>query len=326
MTDDAPAWPAIPQRPEPPRFDQTVVGFDMAPGGEVAMVSGRRGADDVPHIDRPERGVMQFPNYIDYTIEPAQPGYTETSGREIMDSIAEFYRNHEPGPGAPERISVHPDEMQAFADLVPDAPAAPWAVGQLAGLMSVPVTSDPQVPLGVARVRTDGRDRDVPLRDPGRFTAPASGWYGVGMPVAPDRALAEFARSINAVSDAARPLADGFAAAAAAIGEAMRPVAEGLARAIRAAQIDSELEAAKHWPAQGSTCAHVCGGGADHRCEAKATTSLAFTLPSGGTRNLPLCGPCHQAESRTTEAAQLAHGLPAQGPWADGRGLRPGVA
>jgi hypothetical protein len=37
VTDNPPAWPAIPQRPEPPRFDQTVIGFDMGclPKGTV---------------------------------------------------------------------------------------------------------------------------------------------------------------------------------------------------------------------------------------------------------------------------------------------------
>jgi len=63
-----------------------------------------------------------------------------------------------------------------------------------------------------------------------------------------------------------------------------------------AAALDPELEAAKHWTEHGGACAHVCGGGADHRCGAKATTSLTYRLPSGGTRRMPICGPCKTAE------------------------------
>lgn len=51
------------------------------------------------------------------------------------------------------------------------------------------------------------------------------------------------------------------------------------------------------WPEQGSTCAHVCGPDPGHVCDAKAVTSLRHTLPSGGVRDLPLCGPCARAES-----------------------------
>lgn len=59
---------------------------------------------------------------------------------------------------------------------------------------------------------------------------------------------------------------------------------------------DPELEAAKHWPAQGNVCAHVCGPDPGHVCDARAVTHLRHQLPSGGTRELPLCGPCADAE------------------------------
>ena len=63
-----------------------------------------------------------------------------------------------------------------------------------------------------------------------------------------------------------------------------------------AAATDPELEAAKNWPAQGNVCAHVCGPDPGHVCDARAVTHLTHPLPSGGTRTLPLCRPCANAE------------------------------
>lgn len=60
-----------------------------------------------------------------------------------------------------------------------------------------------------------------------------------------------------------------------------------------------------NWPAQGQTCAHVCGGDADHTCDAKASTRLTYTLPSGGTRSMPICQPCYQSETSTKETAHV---------------------
>ena len=53
----------------------------------------------------------------------------------------------------------------------------------------------------------------------------------------------------------------------------------------------------RDWTERGSTCAHVCGPDPGHCCDARATVSITHPLPSGGTRTLPLCGPCHQAET-----------------------------
>lgn len=55
-----------------------------------------------------------------------------------------------------------------------------------------------------------------------------------------------------------------------------------------------------NWPSPdrsvdyGSTCAHICGD--DHRCDARATTSITYTIPSGGKRTMPVCAPCYAAE------------------------------
>lgn len=62
------------------------------------------------------------------------------------------------------------------------------------------------------------------------------------------------------------------------------------------APTNPELESAKNWAAGGSTCAHVCGPDPGHVCDARAVTMLNHKLPSGGTRELPLCRPCADAE------------------------------
>jgi hypothetical protein len=62
--------------------------------------------------------------------------------------------------------------------------------------------------------------------------------------------------------------------------------------------VDSDAD----WTARGETCAHVCGGDADHVCDARATTTLRYTLPSGGTRTMPICGACYAAETAMENA------------------------
>jgi hypothetical protein len=56
-----------------------------------------------------------------------------------------------------------------------------------------------------------------------------------------------------------------------------------------------------NWPAQGSTCAHICGADPDHACDARASTRLTYPLPSGGTRSMPICGPCYESETAAKE-------------------------
>lgn len=59
------------------------------------------------------------------------------------------------------------------------------------------------------------------------------------------------------------------------------------------------------WPAQGNTCAHICGADPDHACDVRATSRLKYDLPSGGTRSMPLCGPCHASETAAKENAHV---------------------
>lgn len=58
-----------------------------------------------------------------------------------------------------------------------------------------------------------------------------------------------------------------------------------------------------NWPEQGGTCAHVCGPDPDHRCAARANCRLAYELPSGGTRSMPICAPCLESEATAKERA-----------------------
>lgn len=59
-------------------------------------------------------------------------------------------------------------------------------------------------------------------------------------------------------------------------------------------------DADANWPDDASrVCAHICGG--DHECDARAATSLKYELPSGGTRSMPICGPCYTSETAAKE-------------------------
>jgi len=98
--------------------------------------------------------------------------------------------------------------------------------------------------------------------------------------------------------------------------QAMQRLGEAVARSIEPfhAQLRSmalTLSSAAgeaHWPAdaKATTCAHVCGGSPDHVCDARATTTIRHPLPSGGTRVLPLCVPCAQAEESAATAVRPA--------------------
>jgi hypothetical protein len=67
-----------------------------------------------------------------------------------------------------------------------------------------------------------------------------------------------------------------------------------------------------NWPSPdrsaeyGTTCAHICGG--DHECEARASTSITFDIPSGGKRSMPVCTTCYDAEMRETMEDQETKG------------------
>lgn len=92
-----------------------------------------------------------------------------------------------------------------------------------------------------------------------------------------------------------------LSAAMTGVAEAMAALGERMHAAVRQAVPGLELDAARHWGAPPrAVCAHVCGPDAGHSCDARATTSLRFTLPSGGVRDLPLCEACADAENAAT--------------------------
>jgi hypothetical protein len=62
-----------------------------------------------------------------------------------------------------------------------------------------------------------------------------------------------------------------------------------------------EASAVPGFGAESVTCAHVCGPDPDHACDARAVTRLAYNLPSGGTRSMPICGPCYESETAAKE-------------------------
>ena len=83
----------------------------------------------------------------------------------ILDQITDFYRRLDDQTPRVERISVHPDGLDAFLALFPRAEPQPQYVADpLGSLLSVAVVTDPDVPLNVVRVRRGGEDHDYPIR------------------------------------------------------------------------------------------------------------------------------------------------------------------
>jgi hypothetical protein len=103
--------------------------------------------------------------------------------------------------------------------------------------------------------------------------------------------------ALRRAGEAARQLAAGFQPMFDAVGRVGRSVG-----AIRSA-LDPELIEGRDWPAESAVCCHVCGPDPGHTCDACATTSITHPLPSGGRRVLPLCGPCHHAETAEVPVA-----------------------
>lgn len=83
----------------------------------------------------------------------------------VLDQITDFYRRLDDLPPAIERIRVHPDELAEFLSrFLRGEQSALGVTNPLGSLMSIPIVTDPDVPLNVVRVRRDGRDTDYSLR------------------------------------------------------------------------------------------------------------------------------------------------------------------
>lgn len=174
-----------------------------------------------------------------------------------------------PGPHEPGIYAVRPDADHPARMRIGDGEWVPCRV------VGFDMTPDGAGTMVSAELGEDGRFRlDTEYRLNVEFDAAAL-----------SERMAELGRFFRAMGHA---MADSLAPAGLAAASATRQLA---------ARLDPELEAARHWEAQGRVCCHVCGPDPGHVCDAKAVTSLRHPLPSGGHRDLPLCGPCAQAEN-----------------------------
>jgi len=187
----------------------------------------------------------------------------------------------DPDPGFPDRIGIGDGPMQACR------------------FVSIDMASDGADTIVTGRrdesgvIHLDREETDVPF-----FFANYSDY-----PLPPAAPPPDLLATITAQ-------ANDLQRAFAAIGAALAPLAEQAHRAMAAVGRATRLGTVAvledagdaDWPAQGATCAHVCGPDPSHTCDARATASVTHPLPSGGKRTLPLCGPCHAAE--TTEVAR----------------------
>ena len=128
-----------------------------------------------------------------------------------------------------------------------------------------------------------------------------AGWQGpaaVAASSAPPNLVVEFTIDDSALREALTGACDQLDAVRYALADVGQSAVDAdSVMADLATVLDPELEAAKNWPApKGAVCAHVCGPDPGHVCDARAATTIRHPLPSGGTRTLPLCGPCADAE------------------------------
>ena len=174
-----------------------------------------------------------------------------------------------PGPHEPGIYTVRPGAGHPARMRIGDGEWVPCRV------VGFDMTPDGAGTMVSAELGEDGRFRlDTEYRLNVEFDAQALG-----------ERMAELGRFFR---DMGHAMADSLAPAGLAAASATRQLA---------ARLDPELEAARHWEAQGRVCCHVCGPDPGHVCDAKAVTTLRHKLPSGGHRDLPLCGPCAQAEN-----------------------------
>lgn len=174
-----------------------------------------------------------------------------------------------PGPNEPSIYTVRPGTDHPARMRIGDGDWVPCRV------VGFDMTRDGDGTMVSGQVGEDGRlHLDGAYRPNIEFDAQALG-----------ERMAELGRFFR---DMGHAMADSLAPAGVAAASAARQLA---------ARLDPELEAARHWEAQGRVCCHVCGPDPGHVCDAKAVTTLRHALPSGGVRDLPLCGPCNLAEA-----------------------------
>lgn len=146
--------------------------------------------------------------------------------------------------------------------------------------------------------------------------------------------IVEFQVNTGAFTAAIVRAMEGLSEATRRMGEATRPVIESIRRQQLIAEVNQRtgerIEACRvrrasapedaidwgdplvdsdaDWPARGAVnevCAHVCGADPDHICSARADTFLQYELPSGGTRDMPICWPCFSSEWAAKQRYEL---------------------
>lgn len=88
-----------------------------------------------------------------------------------------------------------------------------------------------------------------------------------------------------------------------AFGWRTAPTSQALPRLVNVGSSDENWPNPNSSMDYGVTCAHICGD--DHRCEARAATSIVYKIPSGGVRSMPVCGVCYAAETAAIAAQEV---------------------
>jgi hypothetical protein len=246
-----------------------VLGFDFTPDRDGPLVAGHRDADGVLHIDSLRT--------------PRRPSHDE--------------------------IAAHVSRLRTAADFAVDISAPPNSCARCGTEQRAHdanhAYTQPDDALRLARMRERRRARLNPRPAPTPLP-------DVLVTFAADTArVAESMRRLGeAISGALQPAIAAERARQEAItigapAPAESPGYEALRRVVLAMQGAGPILASDaDWDAQGAVCAHVCGGSPDHVCDARATTTIRHPLPSGGTRVLPLCGPCAVAENAAATGAR----------------------
>jgi len=315
-------WGAIPERTEAPRFDQAptlrLVVDERVPPGTVAMI----GADGAVHTIRNigAEADARYPDWIGVGDGPGIPcrvlgidfapdgggppvvGHRDADGVLHIDSAATARR---PSHG---EIVAHFSRLRPAAGFLVDISAPPNSCARCGtdqrGHDGDHAYTQPDDALRLARMKERRRAR---LNPPPTVAALPD--VLVTFAVDTTRLAESMRRLGEAISGALQPAVAAERARQAAIttgaaAPAESPGYEAMRRAILALPTSGPILASDaDWDAQGSVCAHVCGGSPDHVCDARATTTIRYRLPSGGTRALPLCAPCAEAE---TAAAGVA--------------------
>jgi hypothetical protein len=142
---------------------------------------------------------------------------------------------------------------------------------------------------------------------PPEIAAAGLHWEWVEQPDPVETLAGANQRADERIAEWRERMAHGFNGILASLDGDLYPEAEpqprGMMAQVRAyLDADEERELRNTPRPDAMICAHVCGPDPDHECQAAATTTLEHQNLAGGVTRLPLCGPCHLAETATLEA------------------------